>query len=330
MSDTQQVVDTSKQRVVIRLYVATMLATVAFMDYLIVVSGITGDNVLLVFVWLPVTLLFLSVIFGVASKRAVDIISDEWKTQKVKVPLRQYEEMASAYEDAYRGLLETSGVGCGGCCTGVIVIVVALGLLAMSITYGRPLISVEVDTAVVFSIAACTASLLAFMSAYRATKVDKEMEVSPAPRGALLKYGGVLDRVDGVDVFVEATLARRGELSVIRDAEVVATVEGLPGTAKIKLLVTHSGFDYPYLVGTIYKGPPVTEERRVICRDKYSGIAEFSTDDDVTVIVARYDIPKRTRSVPTITESMFETLTVALVREMKLLVRTGGTGGVGQ
>ncbi|MGD2072838.1 MAG: hypothetical protein PVG65_05055, partial [Candidatus Thorarchaeota archaeon] len=94
--------------------------------------------------------------------------------------------------------------------------------------------------------------------------------------------------------------------------------EDLPETAQIRVQVSHSGFAYPYLVGTIYQGDPVkerTDKKRL--RTKYTPIFEYSMDKDVVVIVARFDIPSRTSSVPSISNQDFIALGSALTHEIK-------------
>jgi hypothetical protein len=113
-------------------------------------------------------------------------------------------------------------------------------------------------------------------------------------------------------------LGEREEVLTILDAESTAHVEGLPDAVTIRVKVSHSGFAYPYLVGTVYKGAEVLPVQKYpVIGTKYPAMLEFSMDDDVTVIVARFDIPKRTSSVPNISKKDFRALAEVLVKELK-------------
>ncbi|MFW9869467.1 MAG: hypothetical protein ACFFEL_07560, partial [Candidatus Thorarchaeota archaeon] len=101
-------------------------------------------------------------------------------------------------------------------------------------------------------------------------------------------------------------------------AEVKAYVTGLPETVQMQVQVSHSGFAYPYLVGTIYKGGKISSKEETFrIATRYPALLEYSMDDDVIVIVARFDIPQRTSSVPNISVRDFRSLAILLADELK-------------
>ncbi|RLI52483.1 MAG: hypothetical protein DRO87_13120, partial [Candidatus Thorarchaeota archaeon] len=101
-------------------------------------------------------------------------------------------------------------------------------------------------------------------------------------------------------------------------AEPKVGVKGLPDTVRIRIQVSHSGFDYPYLVGTVYKGAPVEETVETIkIRTRYPALLEYSMDENVTVIVARFKVPKRSSRVPYISDEDFRALARLLAEKLK-------------
>ena len=114
-------------------------------------------------------------------------------------------------------------------------------------------------------------------------------------------------------------LGIRGGTQTILEAEVKSYVQGLPDTVQVRVQVSHSGFAYPYLVGTVYKGFPVetTSESHKLPRVKYRVALEYSMDEEVVVIVARFDIPKKSSGMPNITTAGFRKLAAFLAIKLK-------------
>jgi hypothetical protein len=137
-------------------------------------------------------------------------------------------------------------------------------------------------------------------------------------RGDVYEFASELEDVPSIRAGMNVEIGEREGVLTILEAESNAHVEGLPDTVTIKVQVSHSGFAYPYLVGTVYKGAEVLPvEKYPVVKTKYPAMLEFSMDDDVTVIVARFDIPKRTSSVPNISKKDFRALASILAKELK-------------
>lgn len=266
---------------------------------------------------LPVILLLVSLGLGFGSKKAIDYIPGDWEKRKAWVSFPEYETMSENYEDAYGDLYAHPGDSVLFCCLFPITFAVGVMVYFYQL-YGSILISQLLDSILLFSILYGIVSVAGFVIGFRIPKIDAKEFFKPPIKGDTYKFARELEGVPGIRAGMSVELGVRAGVQTILDAEVKSYVAGLPESVQVKVQVSHSGFAYPYLVGTIYKGHPVvlnTENHRI--RTKYPALLEYSMDKDVVVIVARFDIPKRTSNVPNISTNDFRKLAAFLATKLQ-------------
>ena len=161
-------------------------------------------------------------------------------------------------------------------------------------------------------------SVAGFVFGFRIPKIDAQEFFKRPMTGDVYRFASELTGVPGIRAGMNIELGVRAGVQTILDAEVKAYVQKLPETVQIQVQVSHSGFAYPYLVGTAYKGgrvSPHEDSRRI--GTKYPVHLEYSMDEDVMVIVARFDIPERTSAVPNISTRDFRELAALLAGELQ-------------
>jgi hypothetical protein len=253
---------------------------------------------------------------GAISKRAIDYTPGEWDTQKVWVTFKEYEEMVEKYEESYGHLYARQGE----CCSFFMMMIISVIFGGMIIVYqmiANPIFSILIDGSLFIVILYLTVSVASFLIGFRIPKIDATEFFKAPVKGDVTSFARELEDVPKLRVGLDVELGVRSGIRTIVNAEVKTYVEGLPETAQVRVQVSHSGFAYPYLVGTIYKGHPVeTKEEHKRLRTKYPPIFEYDMDKDVVVIVARFDIPSRTSSVPSISGDDFRALGALLAHEL--------------
>lgn len=278
---------------------------------------------LIVYLGIPAGLLFLSALIGSLSKRAIDYVPGEWESQKTWVTFTEYERMVEDYEEAYGHLYAHPKEGSIACC----LLPVSLGLGVIAIFYqeiATPLFSELIDSLILIIIAYTIIAVSGFVVGFRIPKIDATEFFKPPVAGDVYDFASELDGVRGVRAGLNVEVGRREGVQTIIDAEIRAYVQDLPDTVQLKVQVSHSGFAYPYIVGTIYKGPQVSKtSERVRLNTKYPALFEYSMDGEVAVIVARFDIPSKTRSVPSISDRDFRALAGILAQRLKELYKEG-------
>jgi hypothetical protein len=289
-----------------------------------IISGIVIYNFyihpLLLFIvdfGLPAILLLISLVLGYGSKKAIDYIPGEWDTHKTWVSFSEYNAMSETYEDAYSDLYAHPGDTVFFCCIFPITIAIGVMIYFFQI-FGSELINPFFDSILLIGILYSIDSVSGFVLGFRIPKIDAKEFFKAPIKGDTFKFAGELEGVPGIRAGMSVELGVRAGVQTILNAEVKSYVQGLPETVQIKVQVSHSGFAYPYLVGTVYKGHLVastTEKHRI--RTKYPALLEYSMDDDVVVIVARFDIPAKSSSVPYISTNDFRTLASFLVTKLK-------------
>jgi uncharacterized membrane protein len=312
----ESIIDYHRQKHVNRLYVILVIIILFIASVLLFLNPTNLEIFLLVYFALPIGLLFFSTLFGALSKRAIDYKPGEWTKEKVWVSFEEYEEMVEKYEESYGHLYARRGEGCS--LLGMIIITILLGVVILVYQeIAHPIFSSLIDGLLFLIISYLVTSIAGFVIGFRYPKIDA-MEFFKAPvKGDVTNFARELEDVPGLRVGLDVELGTRAGVRTILEAEVKTYIEGLPETAQIRVQVSHSGFAYPYLVGTLYKGQPVKEQtEKVRLRTKYTPIFEYSMDEDVVVIVARFDIPSRTSSVPSISNKDFRALAAALVHVM--------------
>ncbi|MGY5855007.1 MAG: hypothetical protein RTS72_00305 [Candidatus Thorarchaeota archaeon] len=312
----ETIIDYSRQGTVNRAFaILAVLFTITgiVLNYMNLISY----NDLVVFVGMPVILFFVSLAMGGGSKKAIDYVPGEWEKKKTWVSFTDYENMVEEYDDAY-GELHSHPSDCGGCFCSFAFIVI----LGIFIIYFRQLNLVlfdsTVDPILLIVLEYSIVAVAGFVFGFRMPKIDAQEFFKRPLTGDVYRFASELAGVSGIRAGMNVELGVRAGVQTILDAEVKAYVQNLPETVQIQVQVSHSGFAYPYLVGTAYKGGRVTphEDSRRIAT-KYPVRLEYSMDKDVMVIVARFDIPERTSAVPHISTGDFRELAALLAGELQ-------------
>ena len=315
-------IDYSRQKKVNKIFALLVVVTILIAISLKLSEPPDETTTVAVFLGIPLGLVILSSLLGAGSKRAIDYKAGKWNSRKVSVSFSEYEQMTEDYEDAYGALFSHSGDTCG-CCL-LLIVVGFLGITGwiydLALTEGmlNPLFSILLDSIFVIMIIYIIASVGSFIVGFRIPAIDASEFFKPLLTGDVYEFASELNTVPSIRASMNVELGEREEVLTILDAESTAHVEGLPDAVTIQVKVSHSGFAYPYLVGTVHKGAEVLPiQKYPAIGTKYPAMLEFSMDDDVSVIVARFDIPKRTSSVPNISKKDFRALADVLVKELK-------------
>jgi hypothetical protein len=310
----ERVFDYSRQRVVNRAFPVFVAISIGLGVWFRIGTPSDMGPLMLTYFGIPTPLLLLSGLMGAASKRAIDYIPGEWKHQTTWASFPEYDRMVKEHEKAYGHLYAHAAEGLT-CC---ILLPIALGLGAVSVFYQQfepPLFGNLIDSSILITIQYGIVSVLGFLVGYRMVKIDPKTFFKPPLSGDTYAFSRELARVQGIKAGVSVKVGERGDLHMILDAECKVYIDGLPDTVMMKVQVSKSGFVYPYLVGTIYKGKTVDKAtKRVMLGTRYPGLFEFSMDKDVTVVVGRFDIPQRSSDVPSVSKADFRALAAELVR----------------
>ena len=278
----------------------------------------TGEIIrLVIYIDIPIALFMVSLAMGAGSKRAIDYIPGEWEKKKTWVSFADYDDMVEKYEDAYGELYSHPGDTLSFFCS--LIFVAILGyLIYFSQRTGLVLIDPTLDS-ILFIVLECSIVAVAgFVIGFRIPSIDAQEFFKPPLKGDVYSFARELAGVRGIRAGMSVDLGVRGGIQTIIDAEVKAYVQNLPESVQIKVQVSHSGFAYPYLVGTAYKGGRVEAHQDTLrIGTRYPALLEYSMDKDVIVIVARFDIPERTSSVPHISMRDFRELAALLADELQ-------------
>ena len=278
----------------------------------------TGEIIrLVIYIDIPIALFLVSLAMGAGSKRAIDYIPGEWEKKKTWVSFADYDDMVEKYEDAYGELYSHPGDTLSFFCS--LIFVAILGyLIYFSQRTGLVLIDPTLDS-ILFIVLECSIVAVAgFVIGFRIPSIDAQEFFKPPLKGDVYSFARELAGVRGIRAGMSVDLGVRGGIQTIIDAEVKAYVQNLPESVQIKVQVSHSGFAYPYLVGTAYKGGRVEAHQDTLrIGTRYPALLEYSMDKDVIVIVARFDIPERTSSVPHISMRDFRELAALLADELQ-------------
>ena len=266
---------------------------------------------------LPGVLFVTSLILGFGSKKAIDYIPGEWEKRKTWVSFSEYEELVDNYEEAYGDLFAHSADSM--ICLCLLLFVSTTTVLTLLFhTNGLLLINPLIDSILLIVFLYVINSVSAFVIGFRIPTIDSDEFFKPPVTGDTYKFASQLEGVTGIRAGMSIELGVRGGTQTILEAEVKSYVQGLPDSVQVKVQVSHSGFAYPYLVGTVYKGFPVettSESHRI--KTKYPVALEYSMDEEVAVIVARFDLPKKSNVVPNISTSDFRKLAAFIAIKLK-------------
>ncbi|MHA1654310.1 MAG: hypothetical protein ACTSYX_08205 [Candidatus Thorarchaeota archaeon] len=317
----ESVINTSRQKAVNRAFVVVVVIALAMGA--LARFGLTlslGLDFSMMFWTVPFGVFLIGLVFGALSKRAIDYVPGPWKTRRAFVSVDEFKEMYERHEEAYGYLYSDSSYCC--CCFFELVVVgflVALSILLLG--NSTPVFNTLIDSVLLFSFIVIVTSVMGFITGYKMVNIDPKKSIpKPSVDHDILDFLSALARVPGVRAGFDVQIGERAGLLALMEAEPKAYIEGLPDTVQLKLQISRSGFVYPYIVATYYKGPTVEEHKeRQRLGTKYPAIFEYMMDKDVTVIVGRFDIPKRTSSVPHISDRDFYVLAVAVVSRMREL-----------
>ena len=315
-------IDYSRQKTVNKIFAMLVVVATVVAIWLKFSEPTNESTIIVLFIGIPLGLVLLSSLFGAGSKRAIDYRAGKWNSRKVWMSFSEYESMTENYEDAYGVLFSHPGDTCG-CCL-LLPVIGILGVAGyiydLSLIRGLmvPLFGVLLDSVFLIMIIYAIASVGSFIVGFRIPSIDASEFFKPLLSGDVYEFASELETVPNIRAGMNVEIGEREDVLTILEAESKAYVEGLPETVTIQVQVSHSGFAYPYLVGTVYKGAKVLPVHKYLSiKTKYPAMLEFSMDDDVTVMVARFDIPKRTSSVPNISKKDFRALANILAKELK-------------
>jgi hypothetical protein len=320
MVNESEIIDYSRRRTVNYAFAIFVIIAIAVAVYFL--NQNTGFlSLIITFIFGPFAVGLFSIGFGAASKRAIDYIPGEWETEKTWVTIQQYETMREKYEEAY-GHLTKNENACCGCVCGMFVLPVLFFAFLIPFDFSvPPFLYSLIFTTIIYLIVGA----IGFWVGYATVSIDADEFFKNPGGGSVNKYVRELANVPDVKAGFNVTLGTREGIRTIIEAEPKIYVEGLPETVALQVQVSESGFVYPYIVGTVYKGGRVREgeDRHRIIGTRFPALLEYSMDDDVAVVVGRFDIPKRTSSVPHISENDFRRLAVLVVEKLKEIHESG-------
>ncbi|MFQ5833627.1 MAG: hypothetical protein ACE5H4_13045 [Candidatus Thorarchaeota archaeon] len=312
-----EIIDYSHQGNVNRAFALILIIVTVFAILLRLKTSEYESIVLTLYSIIPVGLMVVSAFLGALSKRAIDYVEGDWEERKTWVSFSEYRRMVEEYEDAYGHLYGNPG-GCVGLFF-MLPLAFALGFLSSYYqTLASPLFDPIVDSLLIIVILYSVVAVIGFVIGFRIPSIDAEEFFKPPVKGDVYNFASQLEQVPEIRAGLNVELGVRSGVQTILGAEVKTYVEGLPDTVSIQVQVSHSGFAYPYLVGTVFKGSPVPSSKdHYRINTRYPALVETSMDGEVSVFVARFDIPSRTSSVPSISKRDFRNLASLLAVMLK-------------
>jgi hypothetical protein len=311
-----EIVDYNRQGPVNKVFTIVLIGVIAVAAYLRLSNPGNEEIGFWLFLIFPVGVLLASTVFGVVSKRAIDYVPGEWKETKVWMSYTDYERTVEDYEDAYGHLYgNPEGFTIFFC---LLPLAFALGVLsAYFLTLSVPLFDPQIDSLLLLIILYVVVGVAGFVNGFRIPAIDAEEFFKAPVKGDVYDFASELQGVKGYRAGLNVKFGVRSGVQTILDAEIKTYLEGLPDTVSVGVQVSHSGFAYPYLVGTVYKGTRVSEgKERYNIGARYPAIVETSMDGEVSVFVTRFDIPKRTSGVPSISNRDFRRLALLLADQL--------------
>jgi len=307
-----EIVDYKRQGPVNKAFGFILIGVIAAAAYLRITDPGNEEMGFWLFMIIPVGVLLLSTLFGVLSKRAIDYIPGEWQETKVWMSFTDYEKTVEEYEDAYGHLYGNPYAFTGLFC--LLPVAFVLGVLsAYFLTLSVPLFNPLIDSLLLLVILYAVVGVAGFVNGFRIPAIDAEEFFKAPVKGDVYDFASELQGVQGYRAGLNIKFGVRSGVQTILEAELKTYIEGLPDTVAVGVQVSHSGFAYPYLVGTIYKGDRVSEgKERYDIGTRYPAMVETSMDGEVSVFVARFDIPRRTSGVPSISNRDFRRLAILL------------------
>ncbi len=311
-----EIVDYNRQGPVNKVFTIVLIGVIAVAAFLRLSNPGNEEVGFWLFLIFPVGVLLASTVFGVVSKRAIDYVPGEWKETKVWMSYSDYERTVEDYEDAYGHLYgNPEGFTIFFC---LLPFAFALGALsAYFLTLSVPLFDPQIDSLLLLIILYAIVGVAGFVNGFRIPAIDAEEFFKAPVKGNVYDFASELQGVKGYRAGLNVKFGVRSGVQTILDAEIKTYLEGLPDTISVGVQVSHSGFAYPYLVGTVYKGTHVSKgKERYDIGTRYPALVETSMDGEVSVFVTRFDIPKRTSGVPSISNRDFRRLALLLADQL--------------
>ena len=313
----KEIVDYGHSRKISAVFVVILILFIAYGLYQTLLGSADSYMIYVVYTQNSFILFVLSIIFGLGVKRAINYIPGKWEHIKKWVSFKEYEEIVDKYEAAYGNLFASTGAQSTlVCCLIPLLTVIGVFFIIYQEFIG-PLLGNTLYSILIVPLLYGIIGFVGFLIGFRSIKIDSDEFFKPPEKGDNYEFASALASVPYLRDGVNVELGEREGVLTLLDAEWKIYVKDLPETVNVKVQVSHSGFAYPYLVGTIYKGPHVgknTETLRIGTR--YPAIIEYSMDKEVTVLVARFDIPSRTSSVPSISTGDFRKLGATLAGKL--------------
>jgi hypothetical protein len=313
----EEIISYHRQKNINRVFPLVVLVILVASIWLSVTRSGMWETKWACYMLIPLGIYVLAAVFGVISKRSIDYKPGKWTEEKTWVTPETYEELAAKNKQAY-GRFYSSGGAVPGCfCSGMFLAFLSIAIFVFTL-YSAPILNETADSILFVVVLDVLTSSIGFYWGFKIPKIDATAFFVPPVERDELRFLNALRNESQLRAGVNVTIGRRSGMKTIMAAEPKIYVEGLPETVSLSLKVSHSGFAYPYLVGTIYKGPKVkkgSEEHRIDA--SYPAIVETSMDGIVSVYVARFDIPERTSSVPNISFGDFRKLAMLIVGILK-------------
>ena len=313
----KDIVDYGHSRKISAVFVAILITFIIYGLYQMLTNSSDPDIIFEIYALNSFILIILSIIFGLGAKRAINYIPGKWEHVKKWVSFKEYDEIVEKYEAAYGNLFASSSDQNAFCCCIVPLLMVVGFFSVLYQEFVGPLLGHTLDSILTVPLVYGIIGFAGFLIGFRSIKIDSDEFFKPPEKGDNYKFASALALVPYLRAGVNVELGERSGVLTLLNAEWKIYVKDLPETVTVKVQVSYSGFAYPYLVGTIYKGPHVekhTESLRIGTR--YPALIEYSMDKEVTVMVARFDIPSRTSSVPSISSGDFRKLGAALAGKL--------------
>ncbi len=304
-----EIIDYGHSRTIGALFGAVLLSLIGYGLYIMITDPGNPSVIIDVYARNSFIIAILSIIFGIGSKKSINYIPGKWASSKRWVTFGEYDTILEKYKKAYGGLFAKPGDQ-SACCFCYLPILMILALF--SVFYQEivgPMFGYTLDTILTVPLFHGLIGFAGFLIGFRSVTIDSDEFFKAPEMGDNYEYARALSNIPYLRAGVNVELGERKGMLTLLNAEWKIFVKDLPEAVAVQVQVSHSGFAYPYLVGTIYKGPVVEKREETLkIGTRYPAIIEYSMDDDVTVMVARFKIPSRTSSVPSISTTDFQKL----------------------
>ncbi|TFF91454.1 hypothetical protein EU545_04040 [Candidatus Thorarchaeota archaeon] len=274
----------------------------------------------IIFGVIALILMVVGAIMGAVSKKRSASDIGEWNYRKSLLSIREYEKVLGRHEEDFKVFYDDTSSAGGCCCTisAAYLLYLALGIIPEG----------GIDASFWFTPAATLFIIIGYallgltsygIGQHSVTFGVGDFFVAPDYRG--LKHAKMLEDEEALYVKSLVKIGTQDDLQALFETEWRVYLDGQPDTVYIQLKVDKAHiYDYPYLVGIIVNGPDVVERTENLDIDtRFPGIVEYMSDEGVSVLVSRFDIPSDSAELehePNITAQEFRKLAKALARRL--------------